>query len=235
MISTTLHQIWLGPPPPDWVRASFARWDAFMAEHHPDWQIRRWTDPPGGLDPRVMPWAACDLLRLKVLEEHGGVYTDCDVIPLRPLDRLAGDRPAWVGRPPVERWSGICDNAILGFPPGHPLPSLMWDATHKVLESARPTPGTAEDYRLRGACDHAHGDVLRDHPDLADELDFEWFHPEQNLAVTDDALREKLPGQEMVHVQAMKFRCPCLPPDTPETCDRPCIASWARMPEEAAA
>src|SRR5690606_9932007 len=99
----TLHQIWVGSPPPERVRRNWAVWDTFMAEHHPDWTVYRWTDDSllsQFVDPTLSPRSRADFMRLVALSMRGGIYTDSDTLPLLPLDGLVGDRSDWIASYP---------------------------------------------------------------------------------------------------------------------------------------
>lgn len=56
-----------------------------------------------------------DVARLEILYRYGGLYVDCDMEALRPLDDLM-DAELLVGRE-CDRW---INNAVMGAVPGHP-------------------------------------------------------------------------------------------------------------------
>ena len=59
--------------------------------------------------------AFSDLFRFRMLAEHGGIWSDADMLCLKPLDELPR---AWVGQ--VCKFTpGYLNTAILKFPPGH--------------------------------------------------------------------------------------------------------------------
>jgi hypothetical protein len=58
-----------------------------------------------------------NLARYEILHRFGGVWADCDLVPLRPLPDLAGIR-AFAGWEQQGEWIG---NTILGCEPGHPF------------------------------------------------------------------------------------------------------------------
>lgn len=82
-----------GTPP----HAYDANWETFRALH-PSWYLKTWAEED--MQTLVTPkWAAvlrecrlliqrADIYRCIVLEEYGGVYVDCDMLCLKPLDEF---------------------------------------------------------------------------------------------------------------------------------------------------
>lgn len=132
MIPRTIHQIWIGPDPlPD----DHARWIETWRVQHPEWEHRLWTEddlPDDPVRPEVlerlrMPVERADILRLEILNRHGGVYVDTDVECLRPVDdALAGHDFVGVCLKP-----GRMTNTFIASAPGHPL-------VERALREARP-------------------------------------------------------------------------------------------------
>jgi len=129
MIPHVLHQIWIGSPPPAWVRRFWATWDDALAGT--DWTVQRHTDDSlaaphrelvENVRTRLTVRGAADILRLRILHDQGGVYTDSDTMPLVHgsdlVERLTGDR-TWYGT-----WSGkapsVIENGLIGSPGGDP-------------------------------------------------------------------------------------------------------------------
>lgn len=86
-----------GPPPAKYD----ANWESFRLLH-PSWLLKTWTEEE--MQPLVTPkWGTllnqcrlliqrADIYRCIILEEYGGVYVDCDMLCLKPLDTfLSGD------------------------------------------------------------------------------------------------------------------------------------------------
>lgn len=136
-IPKRLFRVWLGPDP---INPLFQQWWGEFRLMNPGWDVltageddalRLVTDPALRAIYDDLPSYAgrSDLLRMLVLLAHGGVYVDCDIRPLRPLDALPGDRPFAVCR---SRTS--FNNAIIGAPAQHPavmswlqeLPDWYW-------------------------------------------------------------------------------------------------------------
>jgi hypothetical protein len=135
-IPATLHQFWLGSPPPTWAQVAWGRWDDWLSMHHPDWSIRYWTNETivGTPLERMMTslvavpgigWrGVSDYLRVAALALYGGIYADSDTLPTGLLGSLVGERSAWLGGGDAS--IGHISNALMGFPPGHPFISELW-------------------------------------------------------------------------------------------------------------
>ena len=122
MIPRTIHQIWIGPDPlPEEQRPWIESWK----RHHPEWQHWLWTEeslPEDPIRPEVLerlraPVEWADILRLEILNRHGGVYVDTDLECLRPLDDILADQQfvAACLKP------GRVTNTFIAAAPGHPL------------------------------------------------------------------------------------------------------------------
>jgi inositol phosphorylceramide mannosyltransferase catalytic subunit len=129
VIPRIIHRIWLGPGamPPD-----FERYGETWRRHHPDWEMRLWTDEtmpelrhPDAFERCRNHGERSDLLRYELLTRLGGVYVDTDMECLRSIEPLV-DVPALVG----ETRPGKLGNAVLGSVPAHP-------AIEELLERAR--------------------------------------------------------------------------------------------------
>ena len=120
-IPRVLHRVWLGGDLP----AQHAAWGETLAEHHPGWEMRLWTEDDFdalGITERDLTRSRTaselsDLMRFEILARHGGVYVDTDVECLRPIDPLLRGVDAFSG---IEL-PGRVGTAVLGSVPGHPL------------------------------------------------------------------------------------------------------------------
>ncbi|HEV2074761.1 MAG TPA: glycosyltransferase [Thermoleophilaceae bacterium] len=120
MIPRLIHRVWLGSDP---MPEEFEHYAETWRAHHPDWEMRLWTDTnlpelrfPEALERCRNHGERSDVLRNEVLLRHGGLYVDTDVECKRPIEPLIGDAPAfaaWV-RP------GRIGSAVMGAVPGHP-------------------------------------------------------------------------------------------------------------------
>lgn len=95
-IPAIIHFIWLGSELPSEAEASINSWKS----HHPGWEVKVWTDA----DLNNFPWTSdrikkcfesaenyaekADILRLEVLYQFGGIYSDIDVVCLKPFHDL---------------------------------------------------------------------------------------------------------------------------------------------------
>lgn len=95
---------------------------------HPSWEVRVWTpettpalrhqelyDHPADYSPKSNPWQwRSDLARYQILHDIGGVYVDCDLEPLRPIDDLVQGCEAVIAREDARH----VNNAFMGAAPG---------------------------------------------------------------------------------------------------------------------
>jgi mannosyltransferase OCH1-like enzyme len=133
MVPRLIHRVWLGSDPmPDEFEFYGETWE----RHHPEWEMRLWTDSnlpelryPEALERCRNHGERSDVLRSELLLRFGGVYVDTDVECKRPLEPLIGDAPAfcaWV-RP------GRIGSAVLGAVPGHPaIERLLTEMQERV-------------------------------------------------------------------------------------------------------
>lgn len=96
MIPKIIHQIWVGAPMPEHLRAFAQRWQ----DMHPDWEYKLWSDDdltwlhnnePYGMAHRLVePYRVgqlkSDIARYEILYRYGGFYADTDTEPLRSID-----------------------------------------------------------------------------------------------------------------------------------------------------
>ncbi len=123
MIPRILHRIWLGDcaMPAEYE----AYWQRFI-RMNPGWSFCTWRDGAAGeipwlLNDREFDLATsyaqkADIARYEILMSLGGVYVDCDVEPLRPLEPLL-EAGAFIG---LEDGEYVC-NAVIGAEPQHPF------------------------------------------------------------------------------------------------------------------
>jgi inositol phosphorylceramide mannosyltransferase catalytic subunit len=119
-IPHTIHRVWLGGEP---MPEEHKRFGDTFAQHHPDWEMRLWTDEdlPGlgiGAKERTLVRTQSELsnlIRYEVMRQHGGVYVDTDVECLRPLTTLLEGIDAFAA---LEA-PGRIGTAVLGSTAGH--------------------------------------------------------------------------------------------------------------------
>jgi hypothetical protein len=135
-IPRIIHQIWLGSPLP----RKLARCSATWRKHHPDWELKLWTDAEvAKLDfssREMFESADCwgqksDLLRIEILKAQGGVYVDLDYECFKPIDVLVNRYDffttlkylytAHLGWPAIWQQPIVVCNSLIGARPGHPI------------------------------------------------------------------------------------------------------------------
>lgn len=105
--------------------------------HHPGWEHQLWDesnmpvlrnqalyDAAEMIAPDHVGQFRADVARYELLEQHGGVYVDCDFECCRPLDPLLADVEAFAAWEVPGRW---VNNAILGATAGHPFLTALVD------------------------------------------------------------------------------------------------------------
>lgn len=144
VIPNTLHHIWVGDTMPGHLRDYVAGW----RELHPEWMWCLWGDDDFGwlvnqdlfdaapdiVGPEEVGQLRSDIARLEILHREGGVYVDCDMEAVKPLDPLLG----------VSCFAGFedCDrkwvnNAIFGAEPGHPFLAALIEALPASVRAAQ--------------------------------------------------------------------------------------------------
>jgi hypothetical protein len=125
-IPRVFHRVWVGPSE---MPALFTRFGETWLEHHPDWEMRLWSEadlPALGLEgvaERTRNLSELsNLMRYELLARHGGVYIDTDFECLRSLEPLLGGVDAFTA---LES-PGRAANGLIGCVPEHPL--LRWAA-----------------------------------------------------------------------------------------------------------
>jgi mannosyltransferase OCH1-like enzyme len=123
MIPKKLHFVWMGTASmPSSYRRNMQRWK----ELHPDWEISLWTDATAPSDmwwswiitmERSRPTMMADVMRCEVVRRNGGVYTDLDAWPMRPIDAAIEGKDAFVS---CNRWE-VVDNNLFGAAEGSPI------------------------------------------------------------------------------------------------------------------
>lgn len=139
IIPRCFHFVWLGGDVP----AEFQQYIDTWRQHHENWDIRLWHEPPSvlcnqdlydrasELAPGSEAQLRADILRYEILEEHGGVYVDCDFECQRSIEPLldaVGCFAAW------EETGVWVNNAIMGAVPDHPFISALIDGLEEQVE-----------------------------------------------------------------------------------------------------
>lgn len=178
MIPKILHAWWGGPPMPAHLAAHLDSW----REMHPEWEVRVWTpettpdlgehqdlfDRPETYSPVSNPWQwRSDLARYRILHDQGGVYVDCDLEPLRPIDPLVEGAESVIAREDAR----FINNAFMGSSPGS---RFLADVLRGLRRSVHSQP-RARVNRQIGA--HYLTRIARRHPELR-VLGQELIYPE---------------------------------------------------------
>jgi len=174
MIPRVIHRVWLGSDP---LPEEFEHYGETWKQHHPEWEMRLWTDSnlpelrfPEAFERCRNHGERSDVLRSELLARFGGLYVDTDVECRRPIEPLINDASAfcaWV-RP------GRIGSAVLGAVPGHPaIDRLLTEMQSRVGEGNQieATVGLLTD-------------VLSEAPDVEvfDSETFYPYHPRHNPA-----------------------------------------------------
>lgn len=118
MIPKIIHQIWLGDPMGEKVRA----WVASVGRHNPDWSHIVWNEAMLlviGIDAKRLRaifgnWAsATNLIRLILLDKFGGVYLDTDFECLAGLQPFLSDDFGIVARAAEQDGGRICNACLV--------------------------------------------------------------------------------------------------------------------------
>ena len=148
MIPRLIHVVWIGgkPNPHQDLLGSWTRLN-------PEWELRYWTD--GTLPPmrhqrlidKIPHWSGkVNVIRLELLHQFGGLYSDADSECLKPLDPLVeGVRSlGMTGR------KGNVQNATLACEPGDPTYGRMlhdMPEWWRQLKASRRNTGRGVDFR----------------------------------------------------------------------------------------
>jgi len=166
VIPRIFHAWWGGPEMPPHLAAYLDRWQ----DMHPGWEVRLWTpettprlrnqdlyDHPEKYSPQSNPWQwRSDLARYEILYDIGGVYIDCDLEPLRPVDELVEGVESVIAR----ECPRFINNAFMGSAPGS---RFLADVLRGLRRSVRANPRCRVNKQI-GA--HYLTRVARRHPEL---------------------------------------------------------------------
>jgi hypothetical protein len=118
MIPKLLHRWWndpRNPPPHDFAAELRDLHRGWKLVDHPPGLWADWLDQQPGARPCDQARHRSNLLRYRILLEHGGVWVDWDIEPVRPLDPFL-DAPRLASAGPSHPEGGV-----MIFPPGHPF------------------------------------------------------------------------------------------------------------------
>jgi hypothetical protein len=139
-ISKLIHLCWYGPDPiPDDYRRNIDRWTLLAAET--DWAINVWTEEDKEfMSLRDMMYAngavpvqVCNVMRLVLLYACGGVYVDCDIIPLRLPHFDLTDRANLFQETGGDKQPVLCSGVIAAPPQNPHVLSMFWWTVQKMV------------------------------------------------------------------------------------------------------
>lgn len=158
-IPPLIHFIWLGSPLPDNVKGIIDSWKT----HHPGFTIKIWQDQ----DVSDFKWSKesskkafeettafsskADILRFEILYQHGGIYSDTDVVCLKPFHDLIIHGATFFGGLELNQvWEEYgkplyVGTAVIGAAKGSQVMSLCIDNFKPSL-----VKGHATDFVLKG-------------------------------------------------------------------------------------
>lgn len=120
MIPKIIHYVWVGGAElNEQAKKCIESWK----QHCPDYEIKQWDENNFDVNSNqyckeayeAKKWAfVSDYIRIKALQEYGGIYMDTDVELLRPLDDFL-DKPAFIG---FESKYTLC-TAVIGCEKGN--------------------------------------------------------------------------------------------------------------------
>ena len=200
MIPRIIHQVWVGPNP---LPQEFVRYRESWRRHHPDWEMRLWTEEnlPTDLVRKEVyerlrnPAERSDIIRLEVLYRFGGVYVDTDVECLRPIDPLLEEDvdffAGYIGTKHVgpKKLENAVNNALIAVEARHPV-------LERALRELRPV--TAYGVDKHGTGPWFLTELLRDHPEVT-------IHPQELFYPSTDAERERA---YTIHHDAASWKTP---------------------------
>lgn len=137
MIPKILHQVWLGPNPPN---QGLQKMMESVREKNPDWRYLLWTETT--MENLGLNWAlvrsrcqgiaaSADFVRLWAIQTFGGIYLDVDVECLHSLDGLV--QYSAFAAPQAD---GLLCNAFFGAEAGHPW--VKWQFEHLPIPLVPP-------------------------------------------------------------------------------------------------
>jgi inositol phosphorylceramide mannosyltransferase catalytic subunit len=127
---------------PPHLTGYLARW----RELHPGWEFTLWSDDtlpvlrhqrfvddPARWSPKSNPGQyKANLVRYELLYDLGGVWVDCDLEPLRPIDRLIDGATCFAAWETQDVW---VNNAFIGCTTGHPAMGEIVDGIPESIVS----------------------------------------------------------------------------------------------------
>ncbi len=123
-IPKRIHQIWIGCPVPEELKAYMQSWQDF----HPDWEYYLWTDEnvhkvklynQEYYDQAENVGVKSDILKWELIYQFGGLYVDCDFECFRSMDLFNHTCDFYTGMQPLATQFVQLGAALFAAAPGH--------------------------------------------------------------------------------------------------------------------
>jgi inositol phosphorylceramide mannosyltransferase catalytic subunit len=144
-IPRIFHRIWLGDSP---IPKDFINFGRTWCRKHPTWGIKLWTDNnmitlqnQKSYDTALHPVEKCDIAKLEILYNFGGIYIDCDLECLKNIEPLLKNIEFFL----AEETPDMLSTAIMGCVPKSPIIKLLIDTVPQALKIKKLT---TMNYRL---------------------------------------------------------------------------------------
>ncbi len=137
IIPRVFHRIWMGDAP---MPAEFIEYGKTWAKFHPDWEIKLWNEKnifplknQKLFDNANHPVQKCEIARLEILYNLGGVYLDCDFECLKNIEDLISGFDGFT----ASEAQGIFSMGIMGAVPGHEVFGMLSDGLEESINKYR--------------------------------------------------------------------------------------------------
>lgn len=120
LIPKIIHIVWIGSTIPKKYLNNIYTFERL----NPKWEVRFWNDEKIKKETflnqdiiDLMPTYAAkvDIIRLELIYKYGGIYSDCDSICLKPLDKLVNNKTCFA----MSHKNGIAANGTIGAIKNH--------------------------------------------------------------------------------------------------------------------
>lgn len=148
-IPKLIHHIWVGNNVmPDAYKTCIVSWKKM----HPVWKFILWDNASLTSENFIylekikackIPAQAADLMRYEILLKHGGIYLDCDILCLNPIDSLLGTSKGILVCNEDQHFNKYCTQAFIACSLNHPvlskcvnnIPNIRINTTAVNMES----------------------------------------------------------------------------------------------------
>lgn len=144
-IPKIVHQIWLGSPVPEELKAIMKTW----IDLHPGWYYKIWTDDDIATaklfnrelyDNSINFGQKSDIARYEILYHIGGVYVDVDTECLQSVDVLHHMFDFYVGIQPLDSGFLQLGIGVIGAKPKHPILKQLILGMKRNAENSKGAP-----------------------------------------------------------------------------------------------